>query len=326
MRTRITSYGPHDGIIVCCGIQQEPRLLWPLNDHSSSPNIQPFHEAPKFTTAHCSTVVDESGDSRKRKNASSKSNQSYQLTANDSTSRDNFNAFEKVHLNIFETNPAIAKIRPSFRVAPTSDSNYKSDSNSRIRISSGDASHTRKLATTMQNDHCRRDVEKTTTNDSSNHNMRLESAVNFGRDDGPTSSITRLNSNAIQMKESFKKTTTTSYDHYNDHHRNDEATKYDYNQIEKEFANDSSLRSIPSMTTDRKIIDKCTNGQGTSSKECRFLEHLVSSSARSSNHQQRLCRNWPDLREVQRNHRNVPEQLYHLYETQDAFGNLMEQL
>lgn len=151
--------------------------------------------------------------------------------------------------------------------------------------------------------------------------LRLESVVNSGRDEEPTST-SRIDSNAIQMKESL---TTMSSQHYNDH-RSDEVTKYDYNQIDKEFANDLFVRNIPSMTTDPKIIGKCTNRQRTSSKERRFLEYLVGSSPYSSNHQQQLCRNWPDLCEVQSNHRNVPEQLYHLYETQDAFGNLIEQL
>lgn len=105
MKTKITSYGPHDGIIVYCGVQQEPRMFWPLNDHSYSPlSIQRFHTAPKFATTHCSTVVEDNGNNRRRKDASSTtSNQYYQLTAKDNTSRDNFNAFEKVHLNIFET-------------------------------------------------------------------------------------------------------------------------------------------------------------------------------------------------------------------------------
>lgn len=134
--------------------------------------------------------------------------------------------------------------------------------------------------------------------------------INCWRNEQPTST-TRLDLNLIPMKESFKKATT------NCDHRRSKVAKYDYKQIEKEFASDSFLRKIPSVTINPKIINESTKEQRKNDRK--FLKHLIGSSMYYSNHQWKQSRSTP-------NYRKVPEQLYHLYETQDAFGNLMELL
>lgn len=111
MKTRITSYGPHDGIIVCCGVQQGPSMFWPymLNDPSNSRSIQQFDAAPTFPIIHWPTAAENTDDNRRDKSASHMSNQYYQLTAKDGVSHDNNDALEKVRLNIFETVRCINK-------------------------------------------------------------------------------------------------------------------------------------------------------------------------------------------------------------------------
>ncbi|KAL3997487.1 hypothetical protein ACH3XW_11110 [Acanthocheilonema viteae] len=326
MKTKITIYGPHNGIIVYCGVQQEPSMCWPyiLNDAPNSLSIQQFDAAaPTFATIHWPTAVEENGDNGRNKSATCMPNQHYQLAPKDGTSDDNFSAFEKVRLNLFETNPTIAKIR-SFDMVSSAGSNYKSDLNSTIpQISNSNISNMRKPLSVTQNVNYHRDIEKTSKNDVSNDEMRLKSVINSWNDVQQPISSTRINSNLIPMQESFEKT-ATNCGYYSDHH-NDEIAKYDYNQIEKEFANDISLRKIPLITNDSKIIDKSTNGQ-RKKNDRRFLEHLAGSFAYSSSNQQQQYRSTTDLCEVQMNHSKVPEQLYHLYETQDAFGNLLEQL
>ncbi|CAG9534087.1 unnamed protein product [Cercopithifilaria johnstoni] len=328
MKTKITSYGPHDGIIVHCGIQQEPNMFWPyiLNNAPNPLSIQPFDVAvPTFATIHSPSIIENNGDNRDNKRNKSVSyqmpNQYYQLTAKDGISHDNFNAFEKERLNIVEMNPMIDKIRSS-DMALTSDGNYKLDPNSTTsQMSNGGVSSMRKLPTTIaQKVNYHRDVGKAAKNDALNYNMRPESMLNPWRNEQPTSTA-RLDSNFIPMKESFKKT-ARSYEQCSDHHSN-EVAKYDYNQIEEEFANDLYLRKIPSMTINTEVIDENTSGQRTSNS--RFLGHLVGSFAHPSNYQQQQYRNIRNICEVKSNHRKVPEQLFHLYETRDAFGNLLEQ-
>uniref|UniRef100_A0A0R3RUI7 Enhancer of mRNA-decapping protein 3 n=1 Tax=Elaeophora elaphi TaxID=1147741 RepID=A0A0R3RUI7_9BILA len=307
MKTRITSYGPHNGIIVHYGIQQEPSMFWPyvLNAPPNSPAIQRNDTARTFATIHCPTIAEAKGDNGGNKSASPASNAHYQSTAEDEISNDNFKAFEQLRLNVFETDPLMAQI------ASTSSSNYKSDSGRTIsQISKGRVSSTRKPRIVAENVDYHRDIEKASKNDISNQNMREQELT----------STTRIDSNLIPIKESFKRTAIS----YNDHHT-DEVAKYDYNQIEKEFANDLSLRKFSSVKIDQKMIDKFTKGQRTSDRDRRFLEHLTSSFAPPSNHQRKQCRSTPNLCEVQFDQREVPEQLYHLYETQDAFGNLLQQ-
>ncbi|MCP9260856.1 hypothetical protein DINM_004130 [Dirofilaria immitis] len=48
MKTKIISYGPHNGIVVHCGIQQGPEMFWPciLNDTAKSLSSRQFDVAP----------------------------------------------------------------------------------------------------------------------------------------------------------------------------------------------------------------------------------------------------------------------------------------
>lgn len=149
--------------------------------------------------------------------------------------------------------------------------------------------------------------------------------IHSGRDE-QHASITRIDSNLTPVKQPFKRT-AASCEQYSD--LSDGIAKYDYNQIEKEFARDSFLTAIPVVTTDPKMVDESMNGftvHWQKTTDCRFSEHLAGSSAYPLNQQWQQYRSTPDLCQMQLNHREVPEQLYHLYETQDAFGNLLAQL
>lgn len=101
MKTKITSYGPHNGIIVHYGVQQEPNMFWPctLNGAPNSLSSQRFDAAPTFATIHWPTIED-SGDDRRNKGTPCMSNRYYHLTDENGTSS---NVFEKVRLNVFET-------------------------------------------------------------------------------------------------------------------------------------------------------------------------------------------------------------------------------
>ncbi|VDN88036.1 unnamed protein product [Brugia pahangi] len=114
--------------------------------------------------------------------------------------------------------------------------------------------------------------------------------------------------------------------HYNEF--NDEIMKYDYNQIKKEFVTDSSLIKIPVTINPSKIANEFTNDfklDWQQNNDRRFSKNLPYSFASFLNQKRQSYRNIPDLFQKQPNHKNVPEQLYHLYETQDAFGNPLKQ-
>ncbi|OZC04887.1 hypothetical protein X798_08157 [Onchocerca flexuosa] len=286
MKTRITSYGPHNGIIVHCGIQQEPDKSWPYirNDAANTLSSQPFDVAPPVpATVHWPTVEDSNDNRSDAKTCRSRiPNQYYPLIVADGTSSDNFNLIDR--LNVFETNPVLAELR-SLDTGSISDGNYKSNSSGTVsKISKNDVS--KRLSTNAQNV----DVSHWT---------------------------------APSTKKAVKKEVSNQI-------MSNEVAKYDYNQIEKESARDHPfLEEISLVKNDPEIIGESTNGCAVHQQKIirrGFSEHLAGLSTYTSNQQYQQCKSIPDLCQVQSNHREVPEQLYHLYETQDAFGNPLAQL
>ncbi|VDO30302.1 unnamed protein product [Onchocerca flexuosa] len=379
MKTRITSYGPHNGIIVHCGIQQEPDKSWPYirNDAANTLSSQPFDVAPPVpATVHWPTVEDSNDNRSDAKTCRSRiPNQYYPLIVADGTSSDNFNLIDR--LNVFETvrfaftfsefshhslsklalchkianveifwllwnfitedamnkkvlmnpisisdkcyNPVLAELR-SLDTGSISDGNYKSNSSGTVsKISKNDVS--KRLSTNAQNVDVSHwtapSTKKAVKKEVSNQIMRLQSVAHSRKDEQCTSVI-QINSNFTPMKQSLKKQQQIAN------------IKYDYNQIEKESARDHPfLEEISLVKNDPEIIGESTNGCAVHQQKIirrGFSEHLAGLSTYTSNQQYQQCKSIPDLCQVQSNHREVPEQLYHLYETQDAFGNPLAQL
>uniref|UniRef100_A0AAF5RX21 Uncharacterized protein n=2 Tax=Wuchereria bancrofti TaxID=6293 RepID=A0AAF5RX21_WUCBA len=313
MKTKITSYGPHNGIIVHCGIQQEPRMFWPyvLSDTSNSLCTQQFNTAPTSATIHWPTVK-ENDNNQSNKATSSIPNQHYQLTDKEKISTNNFNLPKKVRLNVFETvrfqiNPTIIKLKS----LNMTSNNCKSDLNNKTaKISNGNISSTKEPLTNAQNVDCHHNEGRAVKKKDLNENIRPESMIHSERNGQNTSIIPMEHSskrNVINCKES-----------------SDEIMKYDYSQIKKEFVRDSSLIEIPMTTNTSKIADD-NRTDWQRSNDRRFSKNLPYSFASSLNQKRQPYRNIPDLCQKQSNHRKVPERLYHLYETQDAFGNPLTQ-
>lgn len=103
MKTEIISYGPHNGIIIHCGLQQEPNLFWPGVSSPASYFLVPeqFHVTPKLNAIH-KAIIEDSGDNQRNKDTPSG-----RCLFNDkdmASSLDSFNIPEKVRLNILKTN------------------------------------------------------------------------------------------------------------------------------------------------------------------------------------------------------------------------------
>ncbi|VDK64227.1 unnamed protein product [Onchocerca ochengi] len=155
MKTRITSYGPHNGIIVHCGIQQEPDKFWPCirNDTANSLSSRPLDIAPSIpATVHWPTVEDSDDNRSNAKSCQSRiPNQYYPLIVEDGTSSDNFNKSGRNCLDVFETNPVMAEPR-SFDMGSVSDGSYKSNLGSMVsKISNNDVSNSKRFSTNAQN-------------------------------------------------------------------------------------------------------------------------------------------------------------------------------
>ncbi|EJD75549.1 hypothetical protein LOAG_17333 [Loa loa] len=168
MKTKITSYGPHNGIIVQCGIQQEPSVFWPcvLNGVPNSMFSQRFDVALTPVTTHWPTMEDASDNPRNK--GAFMPNQHYQSIGKDVTSSNNFNSSGKVCLNVVETNPMMAELE-SFSVIPSS---YKSDLYSTIpKISNDAVPNVRKPLTTAQNVDHHWSAEKAMRKEALNQNM-----------------------------------------------------------------------------------------------------------------------------------------------------------
>lgn len=106
--------------------------------------------------------------------------------------------------------------------------------------------------------------------------------------------------------------------------------KYDSNENEEEFlADPSSTAGLPVMAGGQKMNCELMNcvtehcQKGNDHMFCASLANLPEH--HHPVHQRQQCIS-PHSFHVQRNQRKVPEQVYHLYETQDAFGNLLQQV
>ncbi|VIO95616.1 Uncharacterized protein BM_BM7823 [Brugia malayi] len=195
MKTRITSYGPHNGIIVHCGIQQEPSTFWPyvLSNASNSLCTQQLNIAPTSATIHWPTVK-ESDDNQQDKATSSLSNQHYQLTDKDRISANNFNDSKKVRLNVFETKQTVFETNPmkiKLKSLNMTSNNCKSNlNNASAKISNGNISSTKDAPlTNAQNVNCHHNEERAMKKNDLNENIRPESMIYSERNGQNTSSI-----------------------------------------------------------------------------------------------------------------------------------------
>uniref|UniRef100_A0A915PRA7 Uncharacterized protein n=1 Tax=Setaria digitata TaxID=48799 RepID=A0A915PRA7_9BILA len=296
MKTRIISSGPHNGIIVQNGILQGPDIFWPstLNGTPNCLSPQRLNPSPSPKILNGSVRNDDANE----RSESCISSRLYPLTDERIILPDEFNVSKKVHLNIFQTNPVMAELG-SLHMQPFSESSYKPDSGSVCsKIFNDNVENGERSVTISNYQHSSAANEK---KEASLQNIRKES-VELAWEDRKEASNTRIYSDVSSRRQSSHRM-MTDCEQYNK--LNDEDGKYKYKQTEKKFVTEPSLEKVSIVTTDQKLIDESVSVPQQKTIHCGSLEHLP-------------IHNW-DYQQL--NKSEVPEQLYHLYETQDAFGN-----
>ncbi|KAM3721698.1 Light-harvesting complex stress-related protein 3.2, chloroplastic [Dirofilaria immitis] len=259
MKTKIISYGPHNGIVVHCGIQQGPEMFWPciLNDTAKSLSSRQFDVAPDVINW---STVEDSDDNLRKKKASYISNQLYPLNVEDKTLSDNFNTSKKIRFNVIETNPVIAEHR-SFDMESVLGGSIKLDSVDTVsKISNDDATSAKRLLTTDNVDSPYRSTangKEIIKKEALIQNIRFPSLVHSRRD-GQHVSTTQINSNFSSMKQSFK--IGASCGHYND--PSDEHA----NEMEIEIS-EQFLSSISPSDVSKKSLSTDFDENSSNSKE-----------------------------------------------------------